>query len=471
MRQGSIVLFFLLIVISGCKKLVEIDAPVSSVNQDNVYSNDATAISVLTGIYTVMSAPGSVLSGSSGISMRVGLSADEWALSENVNDDKLIAYYRNALSINTSSGSEFWEPLYKFVFYANSAIEGLSNSSTLTASVKSQLLGEARFVRAFSYFYLVNLFGDLPLVTSTDYNQNLQLTRSPKEKVYELIVSDLKEAIGILSSNYLNGSLQRYAGGSERVRPTKWAAIALLSRVYLYTGDFDNAELQSSILIDNSALFSLPGLKDVFLKNNAEAIWQLQPTSNGWNTEDARFFVVNNVPGNDKPVFLSESLLNAFETGDNRRSSWVRDTAIESDTVFYAYKYKSATFDDPVTEYQSVLRLGEQFLIRSEARAQKNNISGAQSDLNVIRRRAGLSDTQAGDKEGLLRAILQERRIELFSEWGHRWFDLKRTKQIDNVMSIVALLKGGQWESFKQLYPIPFIDIERNSKLIQNSGY
>lgn len=115
-----------------------------------------------------------------------------------------------------------------------------------------------------------------------------------------------------------------------------------------------------------------------------------------------------------------------------------------------------------------VLRLAEQYLIRAEARVRQNNISGGQSDLNAIRNRSGLPNTTANDQGSLLLAIEQERRVELFTEWGHRWFDLKRTERAEAVLSPFALK---DWQSTDVLFPIPQTEREINSRLTQNEGY
>lgn len=110
----------------------------------------------------------------------------------------------------------------------------------------------------------------------------------------------------------------------------------------------------------------------------------------------------------------------------------------------------------------------EQYLIRAEARAYQVNISGAQEDLNIIRNRAGLSDTSATTQQDLLSAILQERRLELFTEIGHRWFDLKRTGQAGTVL---APLKPA-WQERNLLLPIPETELILNPNLQpQNPGY
>jgi hypothetical protein len=118
-----------------------------------------------------------------------------------------------------------------------------------------------------------------------------------------------------------------------------------------------------------------------------------------------------------------------------------------------------------------VLRLAEQYLIRAEARAAMNNLTGAKADLDVIRVRAGLPRTTANTKEAILNAIAHERRIELFTEWGHRWFDLKRTGAIDSVMKNIAIEKASIWNTNFKLFPIPQTEILLNSRLIQNNGY
>jgi hypothetical protein len=114
------------------------------------------------------------------------------------------------------------------------------------------------------------------------------------------------------------------------------------------------------------------------------------------------------------------------------------------------------------------LRLAEQYLIRGEARAHQNNVQGAQEDLNIIRSRAGLGATTANDESSLLAVIETERQVELFAEWGHRWFDLKRTGRADAVLS---LEKAPNWQSTDRLYPIPFEEIKINPSLTQNPGY
>jgi starch-binding outer membrane protein, SusD/RagB family len=464
----------------SCKKYAEIEPPPTGVVETNVYETNQTAISVLTGLYAKMSYPGH-FSGSASLSLLTGLSADELTLFKDMTIPRYVAHFRNALGEeNPTLGSEFWTPIYNYIFITNSAIEGLTNTVSLTGDVKQQLLGEAYFMRAFFYFYLVNLFGDVPLVISTDYKPNSLLGRSSKSEVYLKIIEDLTVAKNLLSGDYLNGLLKNYSSSAaaERLRPTKWAASALLSRVYLYNGDYANAEIESSIVISQSSLFTLSSLNMVFLKNSKETIWQLQPVNTGSNTEESKTFILSAATPPTttaiRPVHISSQLINSFESGDQRKNTWTGSYSTTSNpivTYYFPYKYKNNTAS--VTEYLVVLRLAELFLIRAEARAQQNNLSGAKDDLNLIRARAQLLPTTANDKVSIVDAIMHERQVELFTEWGYRWLDLKRTDKINSVMSVLTPIKasGAIWNSHQQLYPLPWSDIESDINLEQNPGY
>ncbi len=145
------------------------------------------------------------------------------------------------------------------IYQANFVLEGVASSNTLSSTTKNQLTGEAKFVRAFCYFYLINLFSDVPLLTTTAWETNSVMPRTSKSKVYEQIITDLKEAKDLLAEDY-------GVSNNERIRPNKSTAAALLARVYLYTGNYADAEQQSSFVINNTSLYSLTDVKDVFLQ-------------------------------------------------------------------------------------------------------------------------------------------------------------------------------------------------------------
>jgi hypothetical protein len=461
----------LIIVLSSCKKFVDAGSPITSLNSANVFKNDASAASVLTAIYIKLSNSRLDASGPSSISLKAGLSADELELSsDNAN---LLPYFNNSL---TSGSSDVWVSFYQVVFSCNLAIEQLNASSTLTPTIKQQLIGEAVFIRAYCYFYLVNLYGAVPLALTSDYKINSTLARTTENVIYQQVINDLKEAQSKLSSKYVGSD--GTTATSERTRPTKWAASALLSRVYLYTKDYSNAITQSSDIISNASMYGLASINDLFLKNSKEAIWQLQPVGIGTenNTIEGNFFIPLTL--NNLKTSLTDHFITSFDPNDQRKAKWTGAILDGSTVHYYPLKYKIGTINSADLEYSMILRLGEQYLIRAESQIQLNNISDGIADLNIIRKRATdltapvsdqLSQLSSGlTKAEALTAVENERIHELFTEWGHRWLDLKRTERAN---ATLAFQKGVNWQSTDQLYPIPQYDLDKDLNLVQNPGY
>jgi hypothetical protein len=476
-------LIFSVFVLSGCRKFVEIDGPATSVSSKNVYNNDATAIGSITALYINLNNGNPIFPQElSGISAIAGLSADELDYYSGAGYHAPVVYYQNTLTpVNVSN--DFWGTAYQRLYVVNAALEGLESSSGLTPLVKQHLMGEAYFMRAFYYFYLVNLYGDVPLVLSTDYKVNAVIKRTAKALVYDQILMDLKVAQSLLGSGFLKGDgITDYSQDSEeRVRPNKWATTALLARVYLFMGRWTDAEAAATLVLSNLTQFQLEALENVFLKNNHEAIWQLQPTVNGVNTLEAQLFAMADEGASGyNPVYLSNELLKDFESGDRRKDNWVGSVTANGTTYCYPYKYKvkkSSIMDAPVTEYSTVLRVAELYLVRAESRARLGNRTGAISDVDQIRNRAGLplvkNINPNINQEDLITLILKEKRIEYFTEWGHRWFDLKRTGKVDEVMTKVTPKKnnGATWKSYQQYYPVSSYELQSNPSLLQTTGY
>ncbi|MEI9917331.1 MAG: RagB/SusD family nutrient uptake outer membrane protein [Bacteroidota bacterium] len=440
--------------LDACESFVELDTPKTQIVTSTVFSNDAGARASVSGILSQMM-NGTPFSGNSfGITVVAGLSADE--LNNNSSSSQQISVYNNNLSAsNNSVVSGNWNDMYQYIYEANSIIEGAESSTGLSRPVRDQVIGEARFIRAFCYFYLINLYGDVPLITSTDYRVNRLASRTAMAEVYGQIEQDLIEAQKLLLEDY-SFSLD------EKIEPNKWAATALLARSYLYEKKWNDAEIQSAAII-NSELFSLTDLESVFLANSDEAIWQLMPVLPGYNTNEGMYMIIASTPTR---VSASTYATSVFEPGDGRESSWLGSYTTGGKTYRYAYKYKIRATGKPLTEYYMVFRLAEQYLIRAEARAMQNNLPGAVDDINVIRERAGLDpiDATGLSQQDVLDAIIHERRAELFIEWGHRWFDLKRSGTIDAVLGAVK----SDWQSKDALFPIPQTELNADPNLVQN---
>lgn len=476
------------IITSSCEKLLEVDAPATNVDGATVFQSDAGAISVMTGVYARAANP---LGGNfSSLSMCTGLSADELtAYGQGI--DFFNQLYKNQL---TSSFSYFWSELYNYIYSTNEVIEGINGSTMLSKPVSTRLMGEAKFMRAFFYFYLVNLYGNVPLVTSTDYRTNMSMARDSVSKVYVQIIADLKDAEELMGTEYTTSNL--VTASADRVRPNKWAAAALLARVYLFTGDMANAITQSSKVIDQTATYRLTSLDSVFLKDGKEAIFQLQSVQNNINTYEGNSFILVAAPNFSNPVSLSDSVYNSFEPGDKRKTSWVgsfTSTGTGAATYYFPYKYKVRSTGStmiPLTENAVMLRLAEQYLIRAEAYIRSNNIPLGINDLNTLRTRSRLpaSGTVPDPLPALstalsltdaLKAVEHERRTEMFTEMGDRWLTLKRTKgfsnpnisRADEFMPAATSAKGGTWRTEWQLYPIPRTETIKDVNLKQNPEY
>jgi len=469
----------LALLFSGCKKFISTDLPVTKLATASVFTSDGAATSAQLAIYAQMS-PGTGLgTGSYDMSRECGTMADE--LTNYSTNTQVAQYYLNNMTPNNYFGC--WQNAYKYIYEANSIIENVQNNANLSASIAKQLDGESKFLRAFWHFYLTNQYGDVPLVTTTGYQVNASISRTPQAQVYQQIIADLKDAINRLNVNYVDADDSTVT--AERVRPNKAVAQAMLARVYLYTKQYTDAETMATMVISNPN-YALTNLNAVFLKNSSEAIWQLQTTLPAfYNTSEGANFILTGKPGGGSTAraqAISPQLLAAFEPGDARTANWMASVTAAGNTYYYPYKYKvnanvAITSLDGVTEYAMVLRLAEQYLIRAEARAQQGNTSGAISDLNSIRQRAGLPPLSASlSQTQALAAVMQERRVELFTEWGHRWYDLNRTNTIGQVMGApgnVYTAKGatGAWDATKQLFPIPLTEITNDPNLTQNQGY
>lgn len=469
--------FFMLCTLSftGCKKFVDILPPTSQLVTASVFNNNASATSAQVYIYTQMWGNQSYF-----MAQHLGLYADELQnFSTNVAQKQL---YTNAL-VASATGISYgiWSSAaeWGYIYDANAVISGLQTTVGCSPAVKQQLTGEALFVRAFWHFYFTNIYGDVPIVLTTSYTVNGDIARSPRVAVLQQVVADLQQANRLLNRNYVDAT--DTATTNERVRPNKAAALALLARTYLYLGDYSKntayyakADSAASAVISNSN-YSLSPLSGVFLENNTEAIWQIQtPSPALYDTGDGGLFILRSAPNaksTNNSTTISQQLMSSFEPGDQRATQWIGNYTANSVTYYFPYKYKNYTLKNQ--EYETVLRLGEQYLIRAEARVHEGNLGGAASDLNMIRNRAGLANTTAATANDLATAILHERQVELFTEWGARWFDLCRTGNAPAVMSVVTPQKGGTWnpDNHQLLFPIPQSDRNSDINLSQNPGY
>jgi len=457
--KRKIILLVFLIGLTSCDDFLEVGPNKSELDSELVFKNDNTAIAALEGIYHELQFNGFASGNIQSVTFLGNTLADD-AIEFAVTNDRY-DFYINTLRVDNSSNNSIWSSAYKQLYNTNALLEGIKENVDLSETTKNRIKGEAKFLRAFIYYYLVHLYDEVPLVLTTNYHINKSLPRTTIENVYIQIQKDLEDALIYLPEDYIHSE-------GEHIRPTKYAAYTLLARMALWQDKYDQSINYASEVID-SGKYNLVELDDVFKANSVESIWQLVPVDPNIGANEGNLFILENnpnTPNNRSSQSLTEDFSSIWEAGDLRYQNWIGIYTEGESNYYYPYKYKIKHGGDS-EEYSMVIRFAELYLIRAEAYAESGNVQASLDDLNKIRNRAGLPDWTAADVPDIEQAVLDERRRELFSEWGHRWLDLKRFGVIDEVLG----LKKFTWQPHAKLLPIPEQDILRNPFLTQNPGY
>jgi hypothetical protein len=334
--------------------------------------------------------------------------------------------------------------LYKSILSANNVIENSSNATEI---------GEAKFLRALSYFKLVKVFGDVTvnLTASPSLSDKSILARQPAASIYnDVIIPDFQAAIAALNNS-----------GRAKGRATKIAAQGLLGKVYMQIGDMSSAEAQLAAVVNGAGAAGIslrPTFAGIFGEANdlnSEIIFATQLST---SIEDEYGFT--GFPGwfrgadTKSPQPLDSDLIAAFDAspGDLRRALTIDEANMRG--------VKWGGLDQDWIE----LRLADVILLYAEALNANSKTSAALTELNKTRTRAGLANSTASSQAEVRQAIANERRLELAFE-GQRWFDLVRTGTVDAEM-------GATIDSRFYVFPIPNSEILSSGGVItQNPGY
>jgi hypothetical protein len=451
---------------TGCEKLIEIDEPVNQVTTGSVFASDKLAAAARSGMFSSLA---STPTQNQTLTIASSLQADDLLYLANVLTQQ--EYNGNTYTTVSSGQSSIFAEWYANIYRANAIIEGLAASTGTSVQVRRQYSAEARFIRAYCYFNLVNTFGDVPLVLATDPTVTAFLPRETTSNIYTQIIADLELAKTDLLADYA-------ATTNDRVGVNRFTAAALLARVYLFTGNYTLAESNASEVIASPQYSLIPANRlrtDLFVRNSSESIWQLTPPGNAVNqsTSEAAAFLPSNPASQTTFSYRLDPRFTAlFEPTDLRRQGLMIDYTFSGETFSVPFKYKYRTqalaVAAGVAEYQVIMRLAEQYLIRAEARARTgNNLSGALTDLRAIQSRAGATQSTSTSATALLTDIALENRKELFCEQAFRWNNLKRTGQADAVLTALK----STYRPAAKLLPIPQGARDANPNLTQNPGY
>jgi hypothetical protein len=354
----------------------------------------------------------------------------------------------NVIVPENASVEGIWSSAYAGINAANSVMDKVPTMADMSEAEKTQAIGELYFIRALNHFNLMNYFGAIPIKTVvTSGSTVFDVKRSPVPDVYAQIITDLTQAE------------KNLAVSDVKIRASRYAASALLARVYLYQGNYAQAKAKATEVIGSKAYEIIPNFAAVFTDQSAESIFEIDFTPLRRN-RIAEYNIPKSMKGR-REVAPSADLLAFFEPGDMRPDTTI--ALSPDDKLPYPTKYDDlAIGEDNVI----VLRLPEMYLIRAEAEAKlEGDIDVIRADIDVVRTRAKLGPVAGDDYATLLKAIERERRAEFAFE-GHRWFDLVRTKRAVDVLEKVNNVN-------QTLFPIPLSEIitNRDPNMTQNPGY
>ncbi len=359
-----------------------------------------------------------------------------------------------------------WGNIYTTIYIANFIEENIDGVARVSQAEKDLLLAEAKFCRAYAYFIAAHTFGDVPKVVNTDVQTNRSIARTPKSEILAWVKEDYEAALAVLPERWDpdNATLNKQFATKNAVR-------AALARYYLYEGNWQSAEEMANTVINNrlQALDS-SYVTVISTEFDSESIFELAYANSSSDDPGTSTTGLNNILVGRREVIPSNSYVQEIVNvnAGTRRATITFNTSNQQgrDNGWTVTKYGTP---DQGNNNITVFRLAEMYLIRAEARAQQNRItgtSGALADVNTLRRRAKAPLAAFTTQAAALSAIETERLYELSFE-GHRWFDLKRTGRINAVMTVFS----PRWNEKYNLWPIPQTEIQTNRLLVQNTGY
>lgn len=425
--------------------------------------------------------------------------------SYNANGDSPIDAY-DKLNITTSNNRMManWSQLYTGIARANIILEKIKsvNDPALDKdNLRQNIIGQARFLRAFHYFQLVRNYGGVPIElnsNSTDPGA-INLPRSTEKEVYDQINADLLVALANLPDSYVGGASE------SKIRATKGAANALMAKIWAQRSDRDYTKVlqYANAVISSPAGYGLVAnyadLFDGAHYFNKESILEISFLGGNWDVSNwgVQLFL-GPEDGWQKYATPTKNLIAAYDAeGDVVRKNasvvfwnnldWADENwnACGDKTVSVPFPYKEKHADGWNSgDHPYLLRLDDIILLKAEAQNELGDLAGALVTIKLIRDRVGLPVLTATSKADMKNKVLNERRLELAFE-GERWYDLIRAGVCTTVMNSLNEVKytcGGGTQSApisisynctndKWLCPIPQLERDTNPNLTQNPGY
>lgn len=483
----------LLIIVTGCSKdFLEVKPNGSTYFETNFYQTPEQAFQGLVAAYDMLGAECA-----STYTNRLGplnAASDDCFAGGGGPSDVPAWQVWNNYTLDAANGvqADFWQQRFKGIFRANVLLPKLSGAG-LDAATQARYTAECKFLRAFYYFDLVRLFGNVPLFTTPIGGDEIYTTvqASPAD-IYAQIEKDLTEAIP---------DLPEIVSSEENGRVTKYAAEALLGKVIIYQNNNSRMAEAAALLADvnNSPNYQLmPNFGDVFSaanEYNSESVFEISHTNkqmagwDRWPNFDGNVYTQMIGPrGYVGPIYkvgwgfnpVIKEFAEEFKKDPRYTYSISNIDSLEKagvcsyekgyqNTGYFVAKYAplienySTIGGDPVINYPNnviEIRLADVYLLEAEALVRGGgDLNRAKMLLNKVRQRVGL-----GEVDATLDNIYKERRFELAFE-GHRWYDLVRTNRAKDVLKFKGFVAGKH-----EFLPIPLNELS-NTKMVQNPNY
>lgn len=463
-----IYVFLVLAGLSSCDDFLTEDLK-GDYNSTNILSNEEQAQLAVNAIYNAAAYSINL--------WKFGDVASDDAVKGGNDGDQAEIGYIDDFTAQSDNGviAEFWQNTYETISRANNVIDGIKNTP-MDATKKEQMIAEAKFLRAYSYFQLVNIFGEVPLkLYPQNSDKNIYVGLSSVEGIYTQIEKDLTDAV-VLPVSY---------AVTETGRATRGAAYGLLAKAQLYQKKYGEA-LTSIQNLESLNLYDLDSYENLFKLGNENSI----------ETIFAICFLSNQVPTCSNA--LNQWLAPSIESGyffDNPTQSWVdiftekqtdgsddlrldasigRDGKIWLNDNTFSSSWSSTGYlvkkhNQPLTEVDAgrkgdgglayiYLRYADILLMKAECQNELHHPDLAEAPLNRVRNRAGLADI-SGKTESEMRSLIRtERRKELGFEF-HRFFDLMRWGK---EVATEALGSGFTWTEPRYYFPLPQTELDSN---------
>ena len=459
----------LVILLSSCKKSFLDLRPYTSVSSDVAITNESDMQAALNGAYGNMNSPN--LYGRS-TPLFGDLVSDNVYIST-VNSNRYLDFFQINYTTTDENGQGIWQSAYSTILRANNVI----NSSLQGNENIDQLRGEALAIRGLMYFELVKFFAKpytvdpnalgVPLILV--YDPTLKPQRNSVQEVYTQIEKDFTDAANLMTQDKSSGFF------------TKWAATALLARMYQFKGEWDKALTTAEDVINNSG-YSLLQLNDVlsFWQNNTDRGDKLEVLF------EIVFDATNNINNSSLPYFYdqggygdalaTESLYDLYSNADVRKDLFIVGSPIRGADAKVVNKFPNTGAADK--DEMKVIRMSELYLIAAEAAYHNNDELTALTYLNDIATERDPSFAgYSSSGQALLDDILLERRKELAFE-GHRYWDLARNNLNVTRVDLANNYPGNvplilETSNFRRILPIPQAELDANPNIReqQNPGY